>query len=154
MRSCGQDEMNMSPRLRYLVRLTNNRPYSKMSEPLVPLPDVEKLSERVIRVLGGNPSKVSSVLEVVGRSSDKLPVHSTRHKHIHRWHRRKAITDRHRRRQGSMDTILKIHAVKAQYHNRQGAYITLASRSCPGRTRPTLSLARHTNPQKSLTWHR
>jgi ribonuclease/clavin/mitogillin len=30
-----------------------------MAEKLVPLPTVEKLSSRVIRVLGGNPSKVS-----------------------------------------------------------------------------------------------
>jgi hypothetical protein len=32
--------------------------YSNMSEPLVLLSAVEKLSDRVIRVLGGNPSKV------------------------------------------------------------------------------------------------
>lgn len=49
----------MSPRLLYLVQCTTRRLYSNMSEPLVPLPDVEQLSERVIRILGGNPSKVS-----------------------------------------------------------------------------------------------
>jgi ribonuclease/clavin/mitogillin len=32
-----------------------------MAEPLKPLPDIEKLSDRVIRVLGGNPSKVSAI---------------------------------------------------------------------------------------------
>lgn len=36
-----------------------HRLYSTMAEPLVPLPPVEKLSSRVIRVLAGNPGKVS-----------------------------------------------------------------------------------------------
>lgn len=51
----------MSPRLQCLARLTSRRLYSKMADRLVPLPDVEKLSDRVIRVLGGNPSKVSAM---------------------------------------------------------------------------------------------
>jgi hypothetical protein len=33
-----------------------------MVEPLVSLPEVEQVSDRVIRVLGGNPSKVSAVI--------------------------------------------------------------------------------------------
>jgi hypothetical protein len=44
---------------RCFVHCTSRRLYSKMTEKLVPLPAVEKLSSRVIRVLGGNPSKVS-----------------------------------------------------------------------------------------------
>jgi ribonuclease/clavin/mitogillin len=51
-----------------------------MAEPLVPLPKVEKLSDRVIRVLGGNPSKVSSVACCSRRDgSDKHLVYSTRY---------------------------------------------------------------------------
>jgi hypothetical protein len=33
-----------------------------MAEKLVPLPAIEKLSSRVIRVLAGNPGKVSVVI--------------------------------------------------------------------------------------------
>jgi hypothetical protein len=33
-----------------------------MVEALVTLPEVEQVSDRVIRVLGGNPSKVSAVI--------------------------------------------------------------------------------------------
>jgi hypothetical protein len=44
---------------RWFIHCTSHRLYSKMTEKLVPLPAVEKLSSRVIRVLGGNPSKVS-----------------------------------------------------------------------------------------------
>jgi hypothetical protein len=44
---------------RWFAPSTSHRLYSKMTEKLVPLPAVEKLSDRVVRVLGGNPSKVS-----------------------------------------------------------------------------------------------
>ena len=50
------DTMHM---LRQVFRGTFCRQFSTMTETLVPLPAVEKLSSRVIRVLGGNPSKVS-----------------------------------------------------------------------------------------------
>jgi ribonuclease/clavin/mitogillin len=33
-----------------------------MTEHLVPLPTVEKISDRIIRILGGNPGKVSANL--------------------------------------------------------------------------------------------
>ncbi|EUC46369.1 hypothetical protein COCMIDRAFT_35989 [Bipolaris oryzae ATCC 44560] len=44
-----------------------------MVDALVPLPEIEKLSDRVIRVLGGNPGKVSSTnTYVVGRGASRL----------------------------------------------------------------------------------
>jgi hypothetical protein len=50
----------MPPRLRCLfATLTSRRLNSSMAEPLKSLPEIEKLSDQVIRVLGGNPSKVS-----------------------------------------------------------------------------------------------
>jgi hypothetical protein len=47
---------------RWFAHLTSRKLSSTMAEPLVPLPTVEKLSNRVIRILGGNPSKVSASL--------------------------------------------------------------------------------------------
>lgn len=61
LRTSGQLQrvtMQMSWRLR--AHFTFHKRYSTMAEPLVPLPAVDKLSSRVIRVLGGNPGKVSS----------------------------------------------------------------------------------------------
>jgi hypothetical protein len=53
----------MHPRLRCLsASFKSRRLYSKMTESLVSLPEVEQVSDRVIRVLGGNPSKVSVVI--------------------------------------------------------------------------------------------
>jgi hypothetical protein len=53
----------MCPRLqRLLPNFASGRYFSKMAEFLVSLPDIEKVSDRVIRVLGGNPSKVSAYL--------------------------------------------------------------------------------------------
>jgi len=46
-----------------LSAFTSRRLYAKMVEALVPLPEIDKLSDRVIRVLGGNPSKVSAVAD-------------------------------------------------------------------------------------------
>jgi hypothetical protein len=127
----AQREGNMSPRLHYIVRSTNRRLYSKMSEPLVSLPAVQKLSDRVIRVLGGNPSKVRNHGKPgveAGRNPNRPVVHAARHKHIHRRHRLQASADRHRRREGGMDRIDQIYAERAQDYNRQSAALTLASR--------------------------
>ena len=53
----------LRPRLSCLLNSSkSHRLYSKMVDALESLPEVEKLSDRVIRVLGGNPSKVSAVV--------------------------------------------------------------------------------------------
>ena len=54
--------------VRWQMRVHPSLPrlYSTMAETLVPLPAVEKLSDRVIRVLGGNPSKVSLFARIEG----------------------------------------------------------------------------------------
>lgn len=51
-----------------------------MTEPLVPLPAVEQLSSRVIRILGGNPGKVSYIRHPRLLSPfDTLLVHTARY---------------------------------------------------------------------------
>lgn len=76
---------------------------------LPPLPDVEQISPRVLRVLGQNPGKVSlwspqarsrprisrSCLDSRGTNPNNHAVHPSRHKYIHHRHRSQAPPRRH-----------------------------------------------------------
>lgn len=127
-----------------------------MATQLVPLPEVERLSTTVIRILAGNPGKVSpflcslfttietdhaNVLVYITRFFSSFSImieHSLtdifRHKHIPSWSRPSSPLNRHWGRSPPLGHVTPIGSQRRECRCPRSIIDTLASRSYKWRT--------------------